>query len=350
MTGDQLVWLDMKSQDCLHCWIQEGRNQRKQQEPRSKNLRARHLFTIEGVHADSCMCTWSLHFAPDLQKNASSQVEATTTSWSSQNRSIPLLYIKVSRRSLQAAVQSLQYSVWPRSGSRLRFSLCAEPAPLLHLFIVGCVELLAAVQLAPLPSWLMGWEWDSEALNCPHVNQPINAVQSRITSALPIISPLCLWRYGGSSPPGRSMLHSRCPGHKEGWSMKWRKTKKKKKRRKVERASFLHFAFRVFLPARLIKGRLLAAAALPPQRKVSGAKLKINERCLFLFCTKEHLKSLMQGSLVGNMCLLFKSDAAVYHACLECRITSPFSTFTPHCERATVPPSVGEESGYKTNM
>ena len=31
--------------------------------------------------------------------------------------------------------------------------------------------------------------WDSEVLNCPHVNQPINAEQGSITSALLIISP-----------------------------------------------------------------------------------------------------------------------------------------------------------------
>lgn len=33
----------------------------------------------------------------------------------------------------------------------------------------------------------MAWVWDSEVLNCPYVNQPINAEQSHITSAL--ISP-----------------------------------------------------------------------------------------------------------------------------------------------------------------
>ena len=36
----------------------------------------------------------------------------------------------------------------------------------------------------------MAWVWDSEVLNCPYVNQPINAEQSHITSAL-----ISLWRY-----------------------------------------------------------------------------------------------------------------------------------------------------------
>lgn len=82
--------------------------------------------------------------------------------------------------------------------------------------MVVCVELLAAVQLAQHPSWLMGRVWDSEALNCPHVNQPINAGQSCITSALPIISPVAcedMGRIWEILLQGRGMLYS-------AWSMK----------------------------------------------------------------------------------------------------------------------------------
>lgn len=60
--------------------------------------------------------------------------------------------------------------------------------------------------------------WDSEVLNCPHVNQPINAEQSRITSALPIISPFAcedMGRIWERLLQDRGMLYFHCLGHEE---------------------------------------------------------------------------------------------------------------------------------------
>lgn len=73
-----------------------------------------------------------------------------------------------------------------------------------------------------------------------------------------------------------------------------------------------------------------AAAALPPERKVSGAKLKINER--------------QEAGGVGwdMMCLLFRGSATVHHTCLMCRITSRLSSFMLRRDQATVPPGVRE--------
>lgn len=60
----------------------------------------------------------------------------------------------------------------------------------------------------------MAWVWDSEVLNCRYVDQPINAEQSHITSAL--ISPFAcedMDRIWESLPQGRVMLYSHCPSH-----------------------------------------------------------------------------------------------------------------------------------------
>lgn len=102
----------------------------------------------------------------------------------------------------------------------------------LSLFIVVCVELLAAVQLARPLSWLMARVWDSEVLNCPYVNQPINAEQSHITSAL--ISPVALWRYGAGSGKaycrGRGMRRSSSqqPEPRSEGKERWNKKRMKK--------------------------------------------------------------------------------------------------------------------------
>lgn len=72
----------------------------------------------------------------------------------------------------------------------------------------------------------------------------------------------------------------------------------------------------------------LVAAALSPQSKVSGMKLMKNEQQLFLFGTEGRLKSQMQAAS-RNMCFLYRSDATVHHACLECPITSLLSLFIP---------------------
>lgn len=65
----------------------------------------------------------------------------------------------------------------------------------------------------------MAWVWDSEVLNCPHVNQPINAEQSRITSALTIISPFACEDMGriweSLLRDDRGMLDFQCLGDEE---------------------------------------------------------------------------------------------------------------------------------------
>lgn len=95
-------------------------------------------------------------------------------------------------------------------------SLWAEPTPLLPPFLVVCVELLAAVQLAQPGPWLMAWVWDSEVLNCPYVNQPINAEQSHVTSA-PISPSACgdvgrIWEHLEHC---RGMMFSKRLSHKK---------------------------------------------------------------------------------------------------------------------------------------
>lgn len=62
----------------------------------------------------------------------------------------------------------------------------------------------------------MAWVWDSEVLNCPYVNQPINAEQSHIAFAL--ISPFAcedMGRIWESLKQDRGTLDSHCLGHKE---------------------------------------------------------------------------------------------------------------------------------------
>lgn len=78
-------------------------------------------------------------------------------------------------------------------------------APLPHCVVV-CVEPVAAVQLASPPSWLTAWVWDSDVLNCPHVNLPINTNQSHITSSsFSLSAARIIDRIGESLAQGRGL-------------------------------------------------------------------------------------------------------------------------------------------------
>ena len=117
--------------------------------------------------------------------------------------------------------------------------------------------------------------------------------------------------------------------------------------RKTERAEGrILFLRSAFLLACLIKRRLWQPLLCPIQ-EVSGAKLEPNERHLCLLCTEDHLKPLMRRAL-GNMGLMFRSDAIVHHVHPARHIASLFSSFMLRRDRATVPPSVREGSSYKT--
>lgn len=111
----------------------------------------------------------------------------------------------------------------------------------------------------------MAWVWDSEVLNCPYVNQPINAEQSHITSAL--ISPFAcedMGRIWVSLLQGRGMLYSDCLSRKEREEVVKQKedetwNREKQKMLKVENYSYMLLFFKLFWSK-----EALTAAALPP--------------------------------------------------------------------------------------
>lgn len=107
--------------------------------------------------------------------------------------------------------------------------------------------------------------WDSEVLNCPYVNQPINAEQSHITSAL--ISPFAcedMGRIWESLLQGRGMLYSHCLSHEEREGLVEQKEDEawngeEQKMLEVEDYSYMLLFFQL-----LWSKEALTAAALPP--------------------------------------------------------------------------------------
>lgn len=129
----------MKSSNCLHCLIHERRNQEKIKKEGGNTTYDPDIFSqLNSPRFHVCTVTHGC---------VENQVETTQTS-KYQNCTFLLLYTEDSFRFFLGTTVGSAVLCLAKEWITSPFQLCTEPTHLLPLFILVCVELLAAVQLA----------------------------------------------------------------------------------------------------------------------------------------------------------------------------------------------------------